>query len=225
MELLGWHCLAFAASRFASLRRAKAGASPISRTPFSVGEDGSAVVKERITLVFIGEWHGIHRTIPIEYPGPRGTNYTLFLNVTSVTDGDGQKLKYESSTSNGFRDLKIYIPDAVDTTRTVEISYIVRNGIRYFRRSRRVLLERDRQRLAGADRSRRGAQCTCRSRRGIVAGAGLHRRVRLGRSATPRREIQRRGRCLRDHQSAAHARRNDHRRLSFPKEFSKSRVR
>ena len=89
-------------------------------------------MKERINLVFIGQWHGIHRTIPIEYPGPRGTNYTLFLDVTAVTDGAGQKLKYESKTSGNYRDLKIYIPDAVDTTRTVEIDYIVRNGIRYF---------------------------------------------------------------------------------------------
>jgi uncharacterized membrane protein YgcG len=98
----------------------------------NVAEDGSASVHERITLVFAGEWHGIHRTIPIEYPGPRGTNYTLFFDVTGITGENGQKLKYESSTSNGFRDLKIFIPDAVDTTRTVEIDYVVRNGIRYF---------------------------------------------------------------------------------------------
>ena len=94
--------------------------------------DGSAIVQERITLSFTGEWHGIHRFIPIEYPGPRGTNYTLFLDVSSVTDGSGGKLKYDSSTSNGFRDLKIYIPGAVDTERTVEITYMVRNGMRFF---------------------------------------------------------------------------------------------
>lgn len=98
----------------------------------TVEQDGSAVVRERILLVFVGEWHGIHRTVPIEYPGPNGTNYELFLNVTSVTDGSGSKLKYDSSTSTGFRDLKIYIPDAVDTTRTVEITYRVRNGTRFF---------------------------------------------------------------------------------------------
>src|SRR5437867_710432 len=98
----------------------------------TVEKDGSALVNERITLVFVGEWHGIHRTIPIEYPGPNGTNYELFLKVTSVTDGAGGKLKYDSSTSNGARDLKIYIPDAVDTTRTVEITYRVRNGTRFF---------------------------------------------------------------------------------------------
>ena len=99
----------------------------------TVQTDGSALVKERITLVFVGEWHGIHRTIPIEYPGPNGTNYELFLDVKSVTDADGAKLKYESSTSNGARDLKIYIPDAVDTTRTVEITYAVRNATRFFK--------------------------------------------------------------------------------------------
>ena len=55
-----------------------------------------------------------------------------FLDVTSITDAAGQKLKYDSKTSGGYRDLKIYIPDAVDTTRAVEINYIVRNGIRYF---------------------------------------------------------------------------------------------
>ena len=98
----------------------------------SVGADGSTLVKERINLVFVGTWHGIHRTIPIEYPGPRGTNYTLFMDVKGVTDDAGQKLKYDSTTSGGYRDLKIYIPDAVDTTRTVEIDYIVRNAVRYF---------------------------------------------------------------------------------------------
>jgi len=98
----------------------------------SIRQDGSAAVIERITVVFEGEWHGIHRFIPVEYPGPRGTNYTLFLSVTGVTDGNGGKLKYDASTSNGFRDIKIYIPGAVDATRTVEIDYTVRNGMRFF---------------------------------------------------------------------------------------------
>src|SRR5215471_6851317 len=98
----------------------------------TIHQDGSAMVHERITLAFEGEWHGIHRLIPIEYPGARGTNYTLFLTVVGVTDGHGGRLKYDSSTSNGFRDLKIFIPDAVDASRTVEIDYAVRNGMRFF---------------------------------------------------------------------------------------------
>jgi hypothetical protein len=99
----------------------------------TVERDGSALVTERIALTFVGEWHGIHRTIPIEYPGANGTNYELFLKVMGVTDGSGGKLKYESSAANGSRDLKIYIPDAVDAMRTVEITYVVRNGTRFFK--------------------------------------------------------------------------------------------
>jgi uncharacterized membrane protein YgcG len=98
----------------------------------TVEKDGSATVTERITLVFSGEWHGIHRIIPVEYPGPNGANYELFINVASIIDDTGAKLKYESSRSGAYRNLKIYIPGAVDTNRTVEITYFVRNGTRFF---------------------------------------------------------------------------------------------
>jgi len=119
-------------SVFAGVAHAKSWRVADFQDSITVAVDGSAVVTERITLVFEGEWHGIHRTIPIEYPGPNGTNYELFLAVTSITDGSGGKLKYDSSTKDGFRDLKIYIPDAVDATRMVEIAYQVRNGTRFF---------------------------------------------------------------------------------------------
>ena len=98
----------------------------------SISQDGSTLVVERIDLVFIGEWHGIHRIIPVDYPGPGRTNYTLFLDVNSVTDESGHKLKYESKTSRGYRDLKIFVPGAIDTTKSVEIEYTLRNAIRYF---------------------------------------------------------------------------------------------
>src|ERR1019366_9142491 len=98
----------------------------------SIAADGSALVSEKIAVVFVGTWHGIHRTIPVEYPGPNGTNYTLFLKVQSVTDESGNKLKYDSSRSGAYRDLKINIPGAVDTTRVVNLDYSVRNGVRFF---------------------------------------------------------------------------------------------
>lgn len=98
----------------------------------SVDTDGTTTVQERITVAFSGVYHGIHRMIPVEYPGPGGTNYTLFLHVTAVTDENGHNLKYDSTTSNGYRNLKIYIPGAVDTTRTVQITYRMRNAVRFF---------------------------------------------------------------------------------------------
>jgi uncharacterized membrane protein len=97
-----------------------------------VAPDGETTVNEHLTLVFDGEYHGIYRDIPVEYPGPHGANYTLFLKVTGVLDGSGHKLKYDSSTQNGYRHLKIYIPDAVDATRSVIISYKVTNAVRWF---------------------------------------------------------------------------------------------
>jgi uncharacterized membrane protein len=101
-------------------------------TQMSVAQDGVATVSERLDVVFDGAFHGIYRDIPIEYPAPHGSNYALFLKVTGVTDGEGNKLKYDSSTQNGNRHLKIYIPDAVDTARTVRINYTVTNAVRWF---------------------------------------------------------------------------------------------
>jgi hypothetical protein len=98
----------------------------------AINDHGSTTVHESITIAFSGPWHGIHRTIPLEYPGPNGTNYTLFLDVKSVTDDSGNKLKYESSTAHGVRDLKILIPDAENAQRTVVIDYTIRDAIRYF---------------------------------------------------------------------------------------------
>ncbi|MFZ0800112.1 MAG: DUF2207 domain-containing protein, partial [Terriglobales bacterium] len=119
-------CAAAASAQFRSWRVADF------KDTISIAPDGKALVSEKITLVFVGQWHGIHRTIPIEYPGPQGTNYTLFLDILSITDENGNKLKYDSSKSGNYRDLKIYIPDAVDATRVVNIDYSVRNGVRFF---------------------------------------------------------------------------------------------
>ncbi|HEV2469914.1 MAG TPA: DUF2207 domain-containing protein [Candidatus Sulfotelmatobacter sp.] len=97
-----------------------------------ISNDGTAEVAEHITVAFQGEFHGIYRQIPVEYPGPDQTNYKLYLHVISVTDGEGNSLKYDSSVANGERKLKIYIPNAADATRDVVITYKVRNGMRFF---------------------------------------------------------------------------------------------
>jgi len=97
-----------------------------------VEEDGSARIEEQITFVFKGVYQGIYRDIPVDYPGPSGSNYTLFIKLDSVTDDSGNKLKYEKKTNNGFLHLKIYVPGATDATRTVNIEYSVANGTRFF---------------------------------------------------------------------------------------------
>lgn len=97
-----------------------------------IEENGTAVLTERITCVFVGEYHGIYRRIPIEYPGPNGSNYTLFLEVLKVEDENGNKLETKISNKGEYRQLQIFIPNAVDATKQVAITYRVLNAIRYF---------------------------------------------------------------------------------------------
>ncbi|MGB2667835.1 MAG: DUF2207 domain-containing protein [Candidatus Acidiferrum sp.] len=95
--------------------------------------DSSVNVTENLTFQFIGgPWHGIYRTIPVEYAGPNGLNYSLFLDVKRVTDENGNKLKYETSRQRQYLEFKIYIPDADNSTHTISIEYTVRDALRFF---------------------------------------------------------------------------------------------
>ena len=73
-----------------------------------VQPDGSADITEQITFVFRGQFQGVYRDIPVEYPGPRGSNYSLFVTVNQITDENGSSLKFEKNRSRGFLKLKIY---------------------------------------------------------------------------------------------------------------------
>ena len=95
--------------------------------------NSSVDVTENITFQFIGgPWQGIYRTIPVEYAGPRGLNYSLFLDVKRVTDENGHKLRYETSRERQYLKLKIYIPNADNSTRTISIEYVVSDALRFF---------------------------------------------------------------------------------------------
>ncbi|MGZ4827267.1 MAG: DUF2207 domain-containing protein [Terriglobales bacterium] len=98
----------------------------------AIDDRGGAIISERITLSFVGQYNGIWRSIPVEYPGPRGTNYSLFIKVESVTDENERPLKHEISRDGHYKKIKIYIPDAVDTSKIVLITYSTPNAVRYF---------------------------------------------------------------------------------------------
>ena len=98
----------------------------------TVNPNGTLDVSETITANFTGEWHGIYRTIPIEYSTNAGLNYTLFLSDILATDDSGNRLKIEISRNGPNEQFKIYIPDAVDATRTVTLHYHVLDGLRFF---------------------------------------------------------------------------------------------
>ena len=97
-----------------------------------VQADGSADITEQITFVFRGQFQGVYRDIPVEYPGPRGSNYSLFITINQITDENGSSLKFDKSRSRGFLKLKIYVPGASDSTRTVNIDYSVSDAAKFF---------------------------------------------------------------------------------------------
>ena len=97
-----------------------------------VQPDATLDVTETIDANFIGVWHGLYRTIPVEYVTPQGFNYSLFVRLIEVTDAAGQKLKVESSRQGHYLKWKIYIDDATDAERTIHLRYQVRNGLKFF---------------------------------------------------------------------------------------------
>jgi len=95
--------------------------------------DSTVDVTETIEVQFIGgDWHGIYRTIPVEYVTPQGFNYTLFIRDAGATDESGSALRLEASRQGEYLQWKIYIPNANDSTHTVALHYKVRNALRFF---------------------------------------------------------------------------------------------
>jgi uncharacterized membrane protein YgcG len=93
---------------------------------------GELLVTETIRPRFTGAWNGLKRDIPVEYRTPQGFNYTLLLDLVSVTDERQTPLKYESYRDRHYRTFKIWLPGAQDTTKTLVLTYKVTNGLKYF---------------------------------------------------------------------------------------------
>ncbi|HEX8830214.1 MAG TPA: DUF2207 domain-containing protein [Longimicrobium sp.] len=99
-----------------------------------VSKDGTLDVTERLTIGFSGQWNGINRDLSLRHRTAEGRRAALDIEVGSVTDGDGRKLRVEEESVNdgwGHR-LKIWVPGARDAERQVVIRYRVANAIRFF---------------------------------------------------------------------------------------------
>jgi len=94
--------------------------------------DSSLDVTETIQVDFTGARNGIYRTIPVEYEGPGGFNYSLFLTDITATDSDGASLRIEKQRHAGNLQLKFHVPAAEDTSRNISLHYRVRDGLRFF---------------------------------------------------------------------------------------------
>ncbi len=94
--------------------------------------DASLLVTETIRPRFTGSWNGLKRDIPVEYRTPQGFNYTLLVDLVSVTGEQGAPLRYEVGRDRHYKTIKVWIPDAQDATRTMVLTYRVANGLKFF---------------------------------------------------------------------------------------------
>jgi hypothetical protein len=95
--------------------------------------DSTLDIAETIDVRFIGAWNGLFRTIPVEYPGAGGFNYSLLLSDASATEGaDGPALRIDKSRQGPNLEFRIYVPGATDSTHKILLHYRVKNGLRYF---------------------------------------------------------------------------------------------
>ena len=132
--------LAFAAGLFLTLFSLFVCAAPAKElriekfsSEIVVAPNGSIDVTEVITVRFIGgPWHGLYRSIPVEYVTPQQLNYSLFLTVKNIADSDGNKLKFEANRERHYRKLKIFVPNADNSTHTISIEYTVSDALRFF---------------------------------------------------------------------------------------------
>jgi len=97
-----------------------------------VNRDASLDVTETITARFVGSYNGLYRTIPIKYRNAQGLNWTLGISLQSARDDGGRNLRTETTRQGAYLKYKVWIPGAVNATRTMVLRYHATNGLRFF---------------------------------------------------------------------------------------------
>ncbi len=97
-----------------------------------VNRDASIDVTESITARFVGSYNGLFRTIPIKYRNAQGLNWTLGVSLQSARDDAGHNLRTETTREDANLKYKVWIPGAVNATRTLVLRYHATNGLRFF---------------------------------------------------------------------------------------------
>ncbi len=93
-----------------------------------VNPDSSLTVREGITFQFRGSHEGIYRTIPVRYSRD-GFDWALRLEAIGVFDESFHPLRTEVSHPGSYVRIKAWVPGAVDTAKTVTVTYRVRRGL------------------------------------------------------------------------------------------------
>jgi hypothetical protein len=98
-----------------------------------VRADGTVEVTETLRPRFRGSWEGIFRDLSLEHRTASNRRVRLDVELMSITDELGRPLRFEESNRGRWtRRFKVWVPNARDATRTVEIRYVLKNVIRFF---------------------------------------------------------------------------------------------
>jgi len=103
-------------------------------TRIEVQENSTLLITETIEANFSEEaHHGIYRIIPNYITKEDGTLEKLRLKLISITDGEGNKYNYSTSSTPKAVQYKIGSPETlIQTPKTYIITYQVSNGLLYF---------------------------------------------------------------------------------------------
>jgi hypothetical protein len=101
-------------------------------TDLEIEQSGETRVTETIRFRFDGEWNGIFRDLLLTPPKVYGRRDLFDVELVSITDERGQPLDFETTSRGRIRQWKVYIPGAVNTSKTVVIRYDLLDGIGFF---------------------------------------------------------------------------------------------
>jgi hypothetical protein len=98
-----------------------------------VRPDGDLVVVETLEPRFVGSWNGFIRSLSLRPPEDYGAGHQLDVRVVSVEDPDGRALRHEVTwPGRATMEVRIWVPDAMDRTATVILTYTVRGALGFF---------------------------------------------------------------------------------------------
>jgi len=97
-----------------------------------VKPDGSLSVTETVGLRFSIIWKGVyHRSFPLVHRMSDGFEYRWNVRIESVTDGGQTVLPYRAGRFGDSLKVAIELPVTSNAPRTVVITYLVENGVRF----------------------------------------------------------------------------------------------
>lgn len=97
-----------------------------------VRTDGTLEVTESLNVRFDGSFQGLFRDLMVRHVTAEGRGGRLRYEILGATDARGASLRVEEEGISGGRRVRIYVPDARDTVRTVVLRYRVHGALRFF---------------------------------------------------------------------------------------------